>query len=180
MDRREFAKTAGKGLLVTGAVSVSGAELLFTEGCLTQDTLAALASTLGGAAASVASMLGESALATEITTYAAQVAAAIAAWTAGTPAQNISAAITLLEGALESPELSGLPYVGLIDIALSAIQGILAWVTKKSPALAATLKTKTIRVLSYTGKPPQDARTFKSVWNAQAALDSRTVALEIK
>lgn len=180
MNRREFAKTAGKGLLVTGAVAVSGAELLFTEGCSTQNTLAGLATTLGNAAASLATDLGNTTLATEILTSAAKVSATIAAWTPGTSAALISEAITLLQNNLNLiPAIT--PYVGLVDIALSAIQSIIAFVTSKSPALAAMLKAPhTVRVLTYTGKAPKDALSFKAVWNKQAALDARTVKLEIQ
>lgn len=180
MNRREFGKKAAKTALVAGAVTLSGGELLMTTGC-SQDELAGLASTLGSAASGLASALGQTTLAADITKYSQQVSAAIAAWTTNSTTQDITEAITLLQTALNEIPAT-VPYVGLIDIALSAIQGIITWVSSKSAALSAALKSvpKTVRVLTYTGKTPKDARTFKSIWNAQAAKDSRTVPLEIK
>jgi hypothetical protein len=175
MNRREFGK---KSVLVTGAVALSGVDLVMLTGCDAQDTLAGLATTLGNAAASLASDLGNTTLANEILASAAKVSAAIAAWTPGDTATLISEAITVLQNNLDLiPAVT--PYVGLVDIALSAIQSIIAWVSPKVVSMSLKVP-KTVRVLTYTGKPIKDARTFKAAWNKQAALDPKTVSLEIK
>jgi hypothetical protein len=97
--------------------------MLAVSGC--QSNLAALASTLGNAGASIAAIEGNTALATKIQTDTVAAVAAITSWKSGTNAQMALEAIQLVEDDLNLLPINS-AYEPLILLALGTAASIIA------------------------------------------------------
>lgn len=152
--------------------------LLLMQGCTSQTTLAALTSTLGNAAASVAALEGNTAAATQLTNDTAAAVAAITNWKKGTPAQNVIQALNIVESDLNLiPGTS--QYAPLIVLAISTVESIIALLPQPSPA------NRPAYVLGGGGdyrlvSPAKNAKDFKVKWNAIVAENPKLSAAMIK
>jgi hypothetical protein len=127
-------------------------------------TLAGLAQTLGNALANLATILGKTDIAAEVTKYTAQLVADINNWVPGSTTQDIILVIADLEDAINlipvTPEIQG-----LIELALGTIQGILAFFP--SPTVAAAVQARTKAPAVHLAQVPKNSSAFKHAWNPQ-------------
>lgn len=152
MERREFLKSAV-------AVSALSMFTLTETGC-SQSQLAQLTQVLGTDATNLATALGQSTLATQIQQSTSAAVTAINNWKKGTPAQDVIAALGIVEANLNLIPMAG-PYTGLIDLALGTLQAILALL----PAPTA-MTVSHIRMVRLGHPAPKTAKEFKKQWNA--------------
>jgi hypothetical protein len=132
--------------------------MLAVSGC--QSNLAALASTLGNAGASIAAIEGNTALATKIQTDTVAAVAAITSWKSGTNAQMALEAIQLVEDDLNLLPINS-AYEPLILLALGTAASIIAILNPT--AVSAHMPGQRTVTLS---NPPKTAKAFKAQWNA--------------
>jgi hypothetical protein len=157
MNRRLFLTTASAAAFISAMpLSLSGC------GSVNKNTLAGLAQTLGNAIANLATILGKTDIAAQVTQYTTQLVTDIKNWTPGSTTQDIILAIADLEDAINlipvTPEIQG-----LIELALGTIQGILAFFPSAVAAVQARTKAPTV----HLAKVPKDSKTFSTAWNAQ-------------
>ncbi|MGC2139262.1 MAG: hypothetical protein WA627_15985 [Candidatus Sulfotelmatobacter sp.] len=162
MKTRQLAPIAAICLLLVA--------MLPTTGCAPQATIAALTSTLGNAASSIASLEGNATLAAQLKTDTTAAVAAINNWKSGTPAQNVVQALNIVINDLNliCPSICG-PYEPLIVLALGTVQSIIAIVDPSAtPAAAKVGPNARVRL----GTPaPKDAKAFVAAWNGICASD---------
>ena len=157
-------------LAVTLALTVS------MVGCFAQKTLAVLVSTLGTAAASVASVEGNTSLAQKLTTDVQTASTQILDWTPGTNAQVAVEAFTLVEDDLNLFPLNSKAIV-LIDLAIGTVDSIITELAPASPVAAAAHASSRKVVLANA---PKTSRQFKAQWNKLADADPSLAALHLK
>ena len=166
LNRRSFISLSG---LSVGALAVGVGTLPLT-GCsaVSKTTLAGLAQTLGNAVANLATLLGNTSLASQITGYTTALVNAIKTWVSGSPTANIIQIISDLEDAINlipvTPEIQA-----LILLALGTIQGILAFFPNQSVASAVAARTKAPAV--KLAKVPHSSSIFKLTWNSLVPAD---------
>lgn len=160
------------------AVIALGLVLCLTlTSCTSQTTIAALVTTLGNASAGIASLEGNSTLATALKTDTAAASAAVLNWTKGSASTEVIEALNVVEADLNLiPYVA--PYSALIDIGIATVEEIIAIIQPAAPSAPHTI----ILHNPYTGKVPKDADHFKAVWNAAIAADKsgKLKPLEIK
>jgi hypothetical protein len=164
MNRRTFVKSA----VSIGAVSLI---TLPEIGCVNQSELASLAQTLGSASANIATLEGNTALATQITTETNTAVSAITSWKSGTPTNEIIEAIGILESTISLFPTIG-SYAPLIDIALATIQTILAMLPPATITPTTPVNARMVRHV-YMSPVPKNTASFKKQWNAAVMADSK-------
>src|ERR1017187_168253 len=113
LTRRNFGKLVGGFSVMSGTgLLATVVETMMISGC-GASTIATLVQTLGGAAGSLAAMLGNSALQAQITSATADAVAAVANWKTGTPAAMAIEAINVLEAAINLIPI-GNPVISLL------------------------------------------------------------------
>jgi len=137
--------------------------------CPSQNTLAALVTVVGNAAASVASIEGNSPLSQKLSTDTAALSKAVAQWKPGTNAQMAIEAAQLVEDDLNLfPQVS--PYAPLISLALSTVISIIQILNPSpSPQITHTVSSA-----------PKTAAEFKARWNTIALSNAQTANAAIK
>jgi hypothetical protein len=151
--------------------------LLFTAVACNQNTIAAYAQIIGNAGATLASTLGNTALAAKLQTDTADFVTAVKAWKQGTPCQNIQQLATVLLadfnditatfGTTVPPNIKA-----LIDLAVVTLLALLPLM----PGCAPPAGLKAPSGVS----PAKDAKEFKARWNAIAAQSPQTAGAVIK
>lgn len=157
MNSRKLASHAAAMLMLM-------ASMFSVTGCTPSKAgLIALTNTLSNAAEQVATLEGNTALAATLKTDTAAAVAAINGWTNGTPAQNVIQALNILEDDLNLIPAAS-PYSSLIDIAIGAVEGILALLPSSTTASHAVHRS-----VILTQPAPKTSAEFKKQWN-QAAV----------
>ena len=147
-----------------------------TTGCVPQNTLAALVTTLGNSAASIASLEGNSTLATKLQADTAAASSAIANWKSGSPAQTAIEAIQLVEDDLDLFPIGG-QYEPLIVLALGTATSIIQLLNPN--AVGARPQTASGRHVQLAQAPKTSAQ-YKAQWNAIADSNSSLAAARIQ
>lgn len=132
-------------------------------GC-TQNETAALVQTLGTASASIATIEGNTSLATQLTADTNAAVKAIDNWTAGTPATEAVEAINIVIGDLSLFPVAG-PDAAYVTLALGTAESIIDILSPAAtPAIAsrAAVAQRTVTLAN----PPKTAAQFKKAWNA--------------
>lgn len=132
---------------------ISLCTMFFVAGC-SQQTTADLVRVLGNATAAVASLEGNTVLATKLQTDTAVAVTQVENWKTGTPAQNVSAALQLVEADLNLFPQTTL-YAPLIDLAITTVSSILD-----------ILQPSTASVKRAHVNAPQNKKDFTKKWNA--------------
>ena len=148
-------------------------------GCLTQSTMASLIGVLGNATASIASIEGNTALATQIKTDTAAASAAVLAWKSGTPAQDAIEALNIVEDDLNLIPMSG-AYVALVDLGIGTIESILAMLPASTPASVNAGHPRRSVTPVHVTKWGDSSREFKNRWNKIVATDGSLAPVAIK
>ena len=162
------------------ALTLSVVMLLVTVGCLSQNTIAALVTTLGNASAAIAAMEGNTSLATQLKADTAAASAAVLNWQKGTNAQMVVEALGIVQDDLNLIPFAG-PYIPLISLALVTVQEIIVIVTSNAPASTqAHIAKVTQRKVSYVGKIPKNATQFKKAWNKVVAANPQLAPAAIQ
>lgn len=169
MNRRDFIKTAA-------VVTVAGPTMLALEGCPSQDTLAALVTTLGNSAASIASLEGNTTLSAKLQADTAAAATAIANWKSGSPAQMAIQAINIVEDDLNLFPIAG-EYEPLIVLALSTAASIIELLNPQETRV--TVKNEKGRHLQLA-QAPKTVKDYKTQWNNICNSNSKFSSLVIK
>ena len=169
-------------------------------GCLTQSTMASLIGVLGNATASIASIEGNTALATQIKTDTAAASAAVLAWKSGTPAQDAIEALNIVEDDLnlipicaavvndgKVAHVSGLDgdsancagILALVDLGIGTIESILAMLPASTPAsVNAGYPRRSVTPVHVT-RWGDSSREFKDRWNKIVATDGSLTPVAI-
>jgi len=148
---------------ITALILTAGLFAMLT-GCPQQSTLAALVTTLGNAAASVASVEGNATLATKLQTDTAAASTAVLNWKSGTPATEAIEAINIVEDDLQLFPLTG-PYVPLIDLALGTAESIIEILNPTATTPSTAHAQRRVVKLTFT---PKNKKDFEKQWNAIA------------
>lgn len=153
--------------------------MLLVQGCVSASTLAALTTALGNAAASIATIEGNSALAPKLQTDTAAAATAIANWKSGTPAQDAVEAINIV-----IDDLNLLPVAGsdaaLVALALGTAESIIAILNPGGSSVTANVSVHAIAHTVHLKNAPKNAKQFKKMWNSVVAADPSLAAAELK
>jgi len=170
LTRRSFAQR-----LFTGVATVALAPFVLFDAACGTSTVAALVATLGGAAASIATALGDTALAEKITTDTAAVVTAVNAWKAGTG--TVAAVVAILNVVLADINLIPVSplYQTLISLALTTITALITIF-----AAGTTTAMKSAYNAAVLAGAPKDRDHFKSAWNTICAGDARLATVKIK
>lgn len=158
MNRRMF--------LQSSAATVSLAFLASQIGCgkASQQTLAALAQTIGTSVSNLASLLGQTALATKITSITTQLVADIQGYVKGGATATIIQLIGDLEQAINLIPVTT-PIAALIDLALGTIQAILA----QFPSAAGAVQARAVGVRQVKlAKVPKTKSDYIAQWKSVA------------
>lgn len=158
MIRRKFAAILTAVCLWACVLPVT----VTTTGCVPQNTLAALTSTFGNAAAGVAAAEGNSALAQKITSDTALAVTAIQNWKAGTVAQNVVQAIQLVEEDISAFPIGG-QYEPLVILALSTAASIIELLNPNVSTRVMIRKDHSRHL--QLADAPKTAKDFKARWN---------------
>jgi hypothetical protein len=149
-------------------------------GCLTQSTMASLIGVLGNATASIASIEGNTALATQIKTDTAAASAAVLDWNSGTPAQDAIEDLNIVEDDLNLIPMSG-AYVALVDLGIGTIESILAMLPASTTTVSVERAHKRRSVTPvHVTKWGDSSREFKNRWNKIVATDGSLAPVAIK
>lgn len=149
-------------------------------GCTSQATIAALTSTLGNAASSIAALEGNADLAVKLKADTAAAVSAVTNWKSGTPASEAIEALNLVEDDLNLIPAAS-QYTPLIDLAIGTVESILALLpqsqTIATPTLAAHTAAHKRKVTLIN--PPKTAKQFKAQWqnviNANPQLSNAAI-----
>lgn len=131
-------------------------------GCISQATIASLTAILGQSAASIASIEGNPTLAAKLTADTTAAVAAINAWKSGTPAQEVIAALNIVEDDLSLFPITT-AYAPLIDLAIGTVESILALLP--APATMSVHLGRKVH-LAHT---PKNEKDYRKTWNATIA-----------
>jgi hypothetical protein len=166
-------------LATLGLCSLLLVAMLPMTACPQQTVLAALTTTLGNAAASIASFEGNAALAAQLQTDTAAATAAIQNWKSGTPAQNVVQALQIVVDDLNL--LSQIPgaaqYAPLISLALSTAISIIEIV---DPGAVPTAMAKVKLGGVSTAGAPKSAKEFRARWNGICSTNPHLAKVELK
>jgi hypothetical protein len=159
MNRRKFLQQT---IAATAVLS------LYLAGCgkLTTTTAAALAQVLGSATAELATLLGNTALASQIDTATTKLVGLINTWVTGSTTANIIAAINDLMVLIQSVEPLSPEITGLVTLALGTIQAILAlFPPTTSPSIVAPgVRAANLSSIGIT-HVARNEQTFRQQWN---------------
>ncbi len=148
--------------------------------CLTNNALSGLVTVLGNATSSIASIEGNTGLATQIKADTAAASAAVLAWKSGTPAQDAIEALNIVEDDLNLIPMTG-PYVALVDLGIGTIESILAMLPSSTASQLHESKGTRRQVAPvHVGKWKNPESEFKDRWNAIVAKDSALASVAIK
>jgi len=172
-SRRDFGK-----FTCVGAALLCTAPMMLLEAC-SKESIAALVQILGTAGASVASLLGDAAIAATLQTDTAAAVTEINAWKSGSPVQMAIEALNILarDYAL-IPALGGNPTVAaLITLGIGTIDSILALL----PQPMMLSKSQSRKHVSLNN-PPKTVKDFKKAFNTivDNSDDPKFKALELK
>lgn len=169
-------------------------------GCLTQSTMASLIGVLGNATASIASIEGNTALATQIKTDTAAASASVLAWKSGTPAQDAIEALNIVEDDLnlipicaavvndgKVAHVSGLDgdsancagILALVDLGIGTIESILAMLPASTPASVNAGHPRRSVTPVHVTRWGDSSREFKDRWNKIVATDGSLTPVAI-
>ena len=161
-----------KRIIALTVLTLAGIVLV---GCPQQNTIAALTSTLGNAAAGVAALQGNTTLSAALKTDTAAAVSAITNWKQGTPAQNVVQALNLVVDDLNliCPPTNATcgQYAPLIILAISTAQSIIEIVAPGQALKSAKVNT------DYS---PRNAKEFKTYWNGVVSANPAMAGAEIK
>ena len=172
MKTRQLAPIAAICLLLTA--------MLPTTGCAPQATIAALTSTLGTAAASIATLEGNTTLAAQLKTDTAAAVVAIQNWKSGSIGTAVVQALNIVIDDLNlicpPGGLCG-PYAPLILLALGTVQSIIAIVDPMAVPTAS--KVGPNGQVRLGGSVPKNKSQFVSQWNGICQSDPALAGLKI-
>ena len=174
-------KTRQNPLAAWAAIALLFLATLPMTGCPAQTTLAALTNTLGTAAASIATLEGNTALAAKLQADTAAAATAIQNWKSGTNAQMAVEAINIVIDDLNLIcPVGGIcgPYGPLIVLALGTAQSIIAILNPTATPNAAKVGPNARVNLGHPA--PKTAAEFKAQWNGIAQSDPALASLVLK
>lgn len=134
-------------------------------GCPAQSTIASLTNILGTSAANIASLEGNSTLASTLTTDTAAAVAAVQNWKSGTPSDEAVQALNIVANDLNLIPGVG-PYAPLVDLAIATVESIIALLPAPTAQLKVTYHPK--RTVTLHGPIPGNAAQFKVQWNGLA------------
>lgn len=170
ITRRDFGKHAFTAL----ATAAFAPAVLFTSAC-GQSVIAALVSTLGNAASSIATALGDTVLAETITTDTTAVVAGVNNWKAGTgTAAVVVELLNTLLAHLNLIPVSTL-YATLVSLAISTAVSLITILSAGTPAAM-----KSNYATALKAGVPQDAAHFKAQWNGIVAGSPQLTTVRIK
>ncbi len=166
---------------ITAAV-LTAVLMISSIGC-GQDTIATLTATLGNAAAQVAIIQGNTALAAQLTADTNAAVAAVKNWKKGTPAENAIQALGIVESDLNlimsqlPPQAQG--YTALISLAIITTESILALLPKGN-APPTESDVVAARAVYSRNVAPKNAAEFKRQWNDIVAANPEARQATIK
>lgn len=160
-------ESKSRRLATWAAVSVLSLSVILL-GCPAQSTLAALVSTLGNSASSIAALEGNSSLATKIQTDTQAASTAVLNWKSGTPATEAIEAINLVEDDLSLFPITG-QYAPLIDLALGTAESIIEILNPTGATTPATTAHAAHRTVTLPFAAPKTSSAYKKQWNAIVA-----------
>lgn len=161
-------------LLTRIGIALAALVFILAPTACSDTTIAKLTQTLGNAAASVATLEGNTALAAKLTTDTTAAVTAITNWKSGTPAAMAIEALNLVED-----DLALIPgtsqFAPLIDLAIGTVESILALLPPSATAAvaahtAALTKARPHILLSL---PPKNEKQFKAQWNGIVAANPK-------
>lgn len=136
-------------------------------GCPAQSVVADLVTTLGTASASLATLEGNTSLATKLTTDTAAASSAVLNWKKGSSATVAIEAMNLVMADLNLIPVAG-PYAPLIDLALVTAESIIA-----------TLNPTAVTARTFSNAP-RTSKAFKQKWNAAVATNPALAKAALK
>ena len=148
-------------------------------GCPAKSTVAALTSILGNASSSLASIEGNSTLATQISTDTAAAVKAIQGWQNGSPAQDAIQALNIVEDDINLIPIKNDTVKALVVLTIGTAESILALIpSPPSTAHAMGAKSRTIHM--PMANAPQTADEFKAQWNQIVAQEPSLAGAALK
>ena len=156
------------------AVFAAAALAIGLAGCPanTQNTIAALVTALGNAAASIAALENNPTLSATLKTDTTAASTAVLNWKQGTPTQNVVAALNLVEADLNLfPGTS--QYAPLVDLAIGTVESILEIVQPGASAIDSVHPRAGVTHRVSLANPPKTAAGFKAEWNAMATSEAQ-------
>jgi hypothetical protein len=175
MERREFLKTGVKSAGVAAMLAGTGGATALLTGCETQETIASLTNTLGNAAVQIATIEGNTALATQLKADTAAAVAAITGWKDGGVVIDVIQALNIVEDDLNLFPVTD-QFAPLIDLAIVTIESILALLPQSMTASEHGKRAHRTVKVSY--KVPHKTKDFKSKWNqivSDNSFDARAI-----
>ena len=173
-SRRDFGK-----FTCVGAAMLCTAPMTLLEAC-TQESIASLVQILGTAGASVASLLGDAAIAATLQTDTAAAVAAVQGWKVGSPTEMAIEALDIL-----ARDYSLIPVVGgnvtvaaIITLSIGTIDSILNILVQHTSTFVRPMLRKHVSLKT----PPKTVKEYKKAFNAivDASDDPKYKALELK
>jgi hypothetical protein len=154
---------------------------LSTAGCASQQTIADLVAVVGTSVASLEALEGNTAAVAKIQSDAAAATAQVLAWKPGSPTQDVTAALNLVEDDLNVLPVSSQDQA-LVDLAIGTLDQILALIpaTPASPVISATVSHIVHRPIVLTAEPPKNVKEYTGRWNKLAEKNSATISAKIK
>jgi hypothetical protein len=156
--------------------------VMVTVAC-SQNTLAALVTTLGTACSAAAGLAGDAAMAQTILADTAKASQQVLNWKSGTPTQDVEQALAIVEADLSAiPETAAV--APFIDLGIATIDGILTDITGQAPPQTASVKPgmapRAIRHPRYSGKLPKSGTEFATAWNKLVDGNPQCAGLVLK
>lgn len=145
---------------------------IMETGCAAQQTASELISVVGNAVASILTLEGNTADAQKLKTDSATAAQQVANWQNGSPAQEATEALNLLED-----DLNLIPavdkYAPLVDIAIAAVDTLLAQLSGSAASAGMSFLGESLSSSATNPahrhpavKAPKNAKQFKKAWNS--------------
>lgn len=155
---------------------------MFVTGCIAQSKIAGLTNILGNAASTIASLEGNSSLATKLKTDTSVAVTDINNWKSGTPAQDVIQALNTVEDDLNLiPGTS--QYAPLVDLAIGTVESILELLpqsTTMSTLQAHKMSIHASHPNVNSQNAPKDKAEFKRQWNAIVASNPQLSQASLK
>jgi hypothetical protein len=162
--RKAMSKMMKRGLGASGAVAVLA--VMLATAC-SQNTIAALVTTLGNACSGAAALAGNAQLSRTILADSAKASQQVLAWKSGSAAENVVQVLHDLQADLsEIPETASV--APFIDLGIATIDGILTDITGQVPAATQSMRWASVRSVRhprYSGEPPRTAKAFNAAWD---------------
>lgn len=159
MNRRELIIGGAK---LTGAAVISGGSVMLmgAQGCEKQNTAAALIGIAGVAVSSLETIEGHGDVAAQLQTVFSATQTAVLNWKAGTPTQDVSQALQIVQNDLLLLPVS-VQTQAYIELALATVQAVLDLFPGTALQFATTAKVRRVQIVA-----PKTAAEFKASWNA--------------